>query len=252
MFKTAVKLGLKDSYHADYRQQEKHLNDLTKFLSGEKVFKSDIPNDDKFCRMGRHNPGPQNQFAFFPIDVGNLNENKIIHTFEGTCFSNVSMSFELADVSKFQFKVKVTALNPKSRLCSEGFLFSNNATSWFKDVFFHGTHEYTITANNQNDFEIIKDQGLNVFMFCESFKDEIISLYTTIRAFFGGMGMHGKIQPWQPKVPDYMTNAAVKFMKWALQWELKERKTKYVTIDKNLIHSGDFIAVLRLDGKGPM
>lgn len=79
-----------------------------------------------------------------------------------------------------------------------------------------------------------------------------MSLFRTIRAFFGGMGMHGKIQPWQPKVPDYMTAAAVKFLKWAVKWELKERKTNKVLIDKSLIHSGDFLPVLRLDGKGPM
>lgn len=168
IFKSKINLNLKDSYHVDYRQQEKHLNDLTKILSGEKVFKSDVINDDKFCKNGRQNPDPTNQFAFMPMDVGNLNSDKQIATFEGTCFSEISMTFELADASKLEFKVTVTALNAKSRICSEGFLFSNNALTWFKDIFFHGTHEFTITANNEEDFDTIKLEGLNVFMFCNS------------------------------------------------------------------------------------
>jgi hypothetical protein len=50
-----------------------------------------------------------------------------------------------------------------------------------------------------------------------------------------------------------MLESAKKFLSWSLNWDLKERKTtKRINIDKNLIHSGDFIAVTRFDGKGPM
>lgn len=49
------------------------------------------------------------------------------------------------------------------------------------------------------------------------------------------MGMHGKIPLFQPKVPEYMEMANKEFMKWGLNWELEERKTRKVEIDESLI-----------------
>lgn len=41
-------------------------------------------------------------------------------------------------------------------------------------------------------------------------------------------------------------------MKWGVNWDLEERKTQKVEIDESLIQSGDYFAVLRLDGLDPM
>jgi len=64
--------------------------------------------------------------------------------------------------------------------------------------------------------------------------------------------MHGKIPLFEPKVPEYMEKANLEFMKWALGVEMVERKTQKVTIDESLIQSGDYFAVMRLDGLDPM
>ena len=42
------------------------------------------------------------------------------------------------------------------------------------------------------------------------------------------------------------------FLKWSVNWDLVERPTQKVEIDEDLIQSGDYFAVLRLDGLDPM
>jgi len=64
--------------------------------------------------------------------------------------------------------------------------------------------------------------------------------------------MHGKTPLFQPKVPAYMEAANIRFMKWALNIELEERTTQKVEIPEEDIQSGDYLAVMRLDGLDPM
>jgi len=64
--------------------------------------------------------------------------------------------------------------------------------------------------------------------------------------------MHGKKPLFDPKVPTYMEKANKEFMRWAINWTLEERTTKKVEIDESLVKSGDYFAVLRLDGLDPM
>lgn len=79
-----------------------------------------------------------------------------------------------------------------------------------------------------------------------------MSVITTLKAFVGGFGIHGKIPLFEPKVPKYMEEANKEFMKWGINWDLVERDTRKVEIDESLIQSGDYFAVTRLDGLDPM
>jgi len=49
-----------------------------------------------------------------------------------------------------------------------------------------------------------------------------------------------------------MEAANINFMKWALNIELEERSTRKVEIPEENIQSGDYFAVMRLDGLDPM
>lgn len=64
--------------------------------------------------------------------------------------------------------------------------------------------------------------------------------------------MHGKTPLFSPKVPAYMEAANIRFMKWALNIELEERTVQKVEIPEENIQSGDYLAVMRLDGLDPM
>jgi hypothetical protein len=77
--------------------------------------------------------------------------------------------------------------------------------------------------------------GFETYLFCESLKDELLSVLTSLKAFVGGLGMHGRIPLFGPKVPEYMEKANLDFLKWALNIEFEERKTQKVIIDESEI-----------------
>lgn len=89
-------------------------------------------------------------------------------------------------------------------------------------------------------------------MTCEPLKDEILSVIQTLKSFIGGLGAHGKNPLTSSQVPEYMEEANKEFLKWGVSWDLEERKTQKVEIDENLIHSGDWLPIMRLDGLDPL
>ena len=100
---------------------------------------------------------------------------------------------------------------------------------------FHGTHTMTFKAPTADAIIDLKAFGLETYMFCEGLQDELISVFTSLKAYIGGLGMHGKIPLMGPKVPEYMEKANLNFMKWALNIDLEERTTQKVVIDESEI-----------------
>ena len=49
-----------------------------------------------------------------------------------------------------------------------------------------------------------------------------------------------------------MADANRHFLKWAVNYDLEPRHTEKVEIPESEIQSGDYLAVLRLDGLGPI
>jgi len=42
--------------------------------------------------------------------------------------------------------------------------------------------------------------------------------------FIGGLGLHGSLPLFQPKIPRYMEEANLDFMRWGMNWIPQERK----------------------------
>lgn len=125
---------------------------------------------------------------------------------------------------------------PRNHTCSDLFLFGNTETMHVEDFFFRGTHKLKFKLPNteiaEEDMEKI---GFHTFLFCESYRDETLSLIQTLKGFIGGMGLHGKIPLFQPNVPEYMIEANLEFLKWAAHMNFEKRPTKKVEIDESLI-----------------
>lgn len=121
-----------------------------------------------------------------------------------------------------------------------------------EDFFFRGTHKLTFKLPTQVDQEEMEEIGFATFLFCESFRDETLSLIQTLKGFMGGLGLHGKTPLFQPQPPPYMIEANLEFLKWAAHMEFEKRPVSRVDIDEDLIQSGDYIAIMRLDGLDPM
>lgn len=65
--------------------------------------------------------------------------------------------------------------------------------------------------------------GMETYMFCESLRDELLSVIQSLKAFVGGLGLHGKIPLFGSHVPEYMEKANIDFMRWALKLDFEER-----------------------------
>ena len=81
-----------------------------------------------------------------------------------------------------------------------------------------------------------------------------MSIFNTLKAFIGGMGLHGRIPFYQAKVPEYLEKANVDFLSWAANYSMEARpeERRSIDIDENDVKSGDYIAIQRLDGLDPM
>lgn len=73
----------------------------------------------------------------------------------------------------------------------------------------------------------------------------------TATAFVGGISDHPNIPIVGSHVPKYMEKANVAWLA-SFGYDLVERDIKKVEIDEDLIQSGDYFAVTRLDGLDPM
>ena len=87
-----------------------------------------------------------------------------------------------------------------------------------------------------------------MFMFCAGISHEFISVFNTLKMFAGGLGDDPKYPIIGSKVPAYMEKANVKFIEETIGWKMEKRTTQKVVISDDDVHTGDFIAITRLDG----
>ena len=148
--------------------------------------------------------------------------------------------------------LETTLAGKRTPLCTDIFLVANEDTHHLEAYFFAGTHRSTLQIPGKNAVANMQRQGLYTYLFCEGVVDELLSVFTSLKAFVGGFALHGKLPLWSPRVPKYMEDANVEFLKWAVNYTLEERKTQTIEIDEDSIASGDYLAIMRLDGLDPM
>jgi len=86
-----------------------------------------------------------------------------------------------------------------------------------------GTHKLTFNVPGENAQIDLNSNGLVSFLFCESLQDELLSVFTMVKAFVGGLGVNGRIPLFKPKVPEYMEKANIDLLKWSMNMDLVVR-----------------------------
>jgi len=95
--------------------------------------------------------------------------------------------------------------------------------------------------------------GIKAFCFCEGVVASLESIWNSLKAFVGGISSHPKLPIIGSHVPEYMEKANVQFLEQSQAWpNMKRRTTTKVEIDPSTIKSGDYFAVMRLDGLDPI
>lgn len=149
----------------------------------------------------------------------------------------------------------VTTSKPKNLLCSDVIFFANTEIAHVESFYFRGKHKLTFNMNTKAAQEDVGYGGIKAFAFCEGVVPTIESLWTTIKAFFGGCSV-GPCKPKMPyigwKIPKYMEKANVEFIRQSMQIPFAERSVNKIEIDPATIQSGDFFGLIRLDGTSPI
>ena len=156
------------------------------------------------------------------------------------------MTYEKTSDTTFDIKFKTA--KPTSTMCTELVLFANTEISHIQVFFTRGTHTLHFEMSDTESQHDIAFNGLNAFVFCEDAVDSIESIWNTLKMFLGGIGTDPSKRVLGSHVPKYMEDANIRFIHDVMGVTLEERTTKIVDIDPDLIQSGDFFGVMRLDG----
>jgi len=148
--------------------------------------------------------------------------------------------------------MNIDAKRPKSLFCKDWFLIANTELTQVETITESGLHQITFTNLDKYAWEDLSYGGLKIFMFCDGYIDTFISAFKMLLCFLGGMGTDPNLPIMGSHVPPYMEKANVEFLNNTMHWELEERPLSEIEYDPDLIQSGDFIGILRLDGLDPL
>lgn len=94
----------------------------------------------------------------------------------------------------------------------------------------------------------VEQNGIRVFSFCDGIEDLTLDLLMTIQLFLGGLGLDPNIPIFGSHTTKEQERANIEFLTHAIGYTMEPRTVNNINIDPNEIHSGDFLAVTRLDG----
>ena len=160
---------------------------------------------------------------YSPVWTGKLSPKSNSLNFEGNCFKETSMVMDFTHPADDTFTLTVNVKGKRSFDCVDLYVMANTEIFHYEPIAREGTHLLTFKASGPAALVDIQANGIETYLFCEKLKDEILSVITSLKAFIGGLGLHGKIPLFEAKVPAYMEKANIEFQKWALGVDYVER-----------------------------
>ena len=121
------------------------------------------------------------------------------------------MFMDFTHPNNHTFTLTVNLKGKRTDDCIDFYLLANTEIWHAEPLASEGTHKITFKASGQAALIDLQAHGIETYLFCEQLQDELMSVITTLKAFFGGLGTHGKIPLFEPNVPEYMEKANVEF-----------------------------------------
>ena len=174
------------------------------------------------------------------------------YSFSSRCFAKNIVSFK--EMSKDKIILSLQNSQKTETWCSELFIFHTSNHNFMQFVIFEGYHEIVLKRITQDDKDEIKVNGIKLYGFCSGLVNTIKSFFRTLKAFYGGLGTdpNAKNPKFRPNVPKDMEKANLRILELFNHYTPERRNNTLVTFDKSQIHSGDFLAISRMDGIDPL
>ena len=166
-------------------------------------------------------------------------------TFSNHCYKKVTA--EVLDISSTSVTLGLSSLSPSS-VCYDTYFVSLINKYHIFVVDFLGTKKITFENLTSSELIDISLNGVRVFTFCDGIEELISDLTMTVALFAGGFGQDPIIPFFGSHTTEKQEEHNVKFISEAMGYNMTRRSVNKVNIDPNDIHSGDFLAVMRLDG----
>ena len=189
---------------------------------------------------------------FTPMFRAKLKEVGEKYSFPSRCFKKNIVYFK--EMSKDKITLTLENFNKTDTWCSELFIFHSSNHNYFQFIAFQGTHDIVLKRITQDDKDEIKVNGVKLYGFCSGFVNTIKSFFNTLKAFYGGLGVdpNAKNPKFRPNIPRDMERANLRIMELFNHYTPERRNNTIVNFDKNIIKSGDFLVISRLDGVDPL
>jgi hypothetical protein len=196
----------------------------------------------------RINPLDPNYFYFLPVLKAKLKKQGDAIEFVGKCFKRISV--KVTRFTQTEMTLLFDAQDAESVFCTEFLLIHTPGMNQLTSMFKKGEHEVVIENLTEDDLFEIQVNGLKVFGFCQGLFASIQSLVMSLLLFVGGLGNDPKnpIPLFRPSVPEYMMYHNTKMIELYNNITIPRREDKVIEIDESEIHTGDLIAISRMDG----
>ena len=175
------------------------------------------------------------------------------YSFPSRCFAKNVVAFK--EMGEDKIALTLDNYDKIETWCSELFIFHTSDHDFLQFVAFEGHHEVVIKRITQDDKDEIKVNGIKLYGFCAGLVNTVKSFFMTVKAFYGGLGSdpHAKNPKFRPNIPKDMERANLRILELYNHYTPERRKNNTIVhFDKNVIHSGDFLVISRMDGLDPL
>lgn len=209
-----------------------------------------IENEDQCLRRPNYNS--DEPFYFAPAIRAKLKKVNDAFSFPSRCFKKNIVTYK--QQTEDTITLTLESSGKKELICTDFFIFHSSNLNKLQLVLFNGKHDITFKKVSQNDFDEILVNGIKVYSLCTDLTKALSSLLTTLKAFLGGLGYDTKaLLPIQrPYIPEYQIEANLRLLKVYNNYIPLRRENKIVNFDKNIIKTGDFVGISRMDGLDPL
>ena len=214
--------------------------------------KKDVVELEDFC-LNRPYHKTAEPYYFSPVLRAKLKEVGEKYSFPSRCFKKNIVSFK--EISKDKITLTLENYNKTDTFCSELFIFHTSDHNFLQFIAFQGVHDIVLKRITQDDKNEIKVNGIKLYSFCSGLINTIKSLIKTAKTYYGGLGLDPKAKnpKFRPTIPKDMEKSNLRVLELFNHFTPERRRNNTITnIDKSIIHSGDVIIILRVDGLDPM